>query len=532
MLGCSSRTSLRCLVHPATLASIGVLLLNDHVLKRAAPSLLTGKLSDLAGVFFFPFLLAALLSLIVDLWARPRPAVVGLAAIGLTGVWFALAKVSPMVNTATGELTSALLGLPVYIWLDPTDLVALVMLWPAWRLWQKESAHAKQAPPPRIAWVALAIAAMAAVASSPIQEEMVLRVVIDDHEIYALTNAVALVAREDPWDPKLWRTYRTTDNGRSWLVVPETPATMQESLENDPATLVSDPTNPSIKYRLSPEGVVEQSSDGGASWQLVWGVPAGRGKFMARFKQYTPRSWDPGFSYAPGPYDLAFTPDSSGTLIVAMGTEGVLVKDPSGDWVRYPVGRAMPAAAYTYDPLLWVSVLGPELFLSLLIGSLVLVALASYGLQPLLFEIELRQFRSDLRWVRRPAILVGILGGAVSLFLWAFSLLNFPMAVSSAVLFFALGSSLYWTWERALNTMGRPVLARQARRAWLVTMGLLLLAGTVPWILWAVGVVPWHWVAVVIATVSGMLIIAVGAARIHRYTRATPGADAQAGICS
>jgi hypothetical protein len=32
--------------------------------------------------------------------------------------------------------------------------------------------------------------------------------------------------------------------------------------------------------------------------------------------------------------------------------------------------------------------------------------------------------------------------------------------------------------------------------------------------------------------VSGMLIIAVGAVRIHRYTRATPGADAQAGVCS
>ncbi len=526
MLGPSSRTSLHCLVHPATLASIGVLLLNDHVLKRAVPSLLTGKLSDLAGVFFFPFVLAALLSLILEWWMRPRPAVVGLVAMSITGVWFAMAKVLPMVNTATGELASALIGLPVYIWLDPTDLLALVMLWPAWRLWQKESAHAKQAPPPRVACAALAIAAMAAVASSPIQDEMVLRVVVDDSEVYALTNAVALVAREAPWDAKLWRAYRTTDNGRSWLVVPETPASVQESLENDPATLVSDPTNPSIQYRLSPEGVVEQSRDAGASWQLAWGMPVGRGKFMARFKRYAPRSWAPGFSYAPGPYDLAFTPDGSGTLIVAMGTEGVLVKDPSGGWARYPVGRAMPAAAYTCDPLLWVSVLSPELFLSLLIGSLVLTALASYGLQPLLFEIELRHFRSDLRWARRPAILVGILGAAVSLILWAFSLLNFPMAVSSAVLFFALGSSLYWTWGRALSKMGQPAQARQARRAWLVTMGLLLLAGTVPWILWAAGVIPWHWVAAVVAAVSGMLTIAVGAARIHRYTRAAPGADA------
>jgi len=51
--------ALRCLRHPATLISISLLLFNDHVLKIAAPSPLTGKLSDFAGLFFFPFLLAA-----------------------------------------------------------------------------------------------------------------------------------------------------------------------------------------------------------------------------------------------------------------------------------------------------------------------------------------------------------------------------------------------------------------------------------------------------------------------------------------
>jgi hypothetical protein len=38
--------SFRSLKHPLTLASIGLLLLNDHVLKTATPSALTGKLSD------------------------------------------------------------------------------------------------------------------------------------------------------------------------------------------------------------------------------------------------------------------------------------------------------------------------------------------------------------------------------------------------------------------------------------------------------------------------------------------------------
>lgn len=58
----SLSTALRCFTHPLTLISLGVLLLNDHILKTLTPSWLTGKLSDFAGVFFFPFLLAALIA--------------------------------------------------------------------------------------------------------------------------------------------------------------------------------------------------------------------------------------------------------------------------------------------------------------------------------------------------------------------------------------------------------------------------------------------------------------------------------------
>ena len=39
-----------CLVHPAMLGALGVLVLNDHVLKHACPGFVTGKLSDFAGI--------------------------------------------------------------------------------------------------------------------------------------------------------------------------------------------------------------------------------------------------------------------------------------------------------------------------------------------------------------------------------------------------------------------------------------------------------------------------------------------------
>jgi hypothetical protein len=47
------------LLHPLSLLSIGVLLLNDHLLKQMMPGWITGKLSDIAGLVFFPLLLQA-----------------------------------------------------------------------------------------------------------------------------------------------------------------------------------------------------------------------------------------------------------------------------------------------------------------------------------------------------------------------------------------------------------------------------------------------------------------------------------------
>ncbi|HMA97224.1 MAG TPA: hypothetical protein VKP30_31280, partial [Polyangiaceae bacterium] len=48
------------LLHPASLLAITILLLNDHVLKAHYSSWLTEKLSDCAGLVFFPLLLATL----------------------------------------------------------------------------------------------------------------------------------------------------------------------------------------------------------------------------------------------------------------------------------------------------------------------------------------------------------------------------------------------------------------------------------------------------------------------------------------
>jgi hypothetical protein len=57
------RAAARALLSAPVLASVAVMLLNDHVLKHARllPPLITGKLSDFAFLFFAPIVLAFVL---------------------------------------------------------------------------------------------------------------------------------------------------------------------------------------------------------------------------------------------------------------------------------------------------------------------------------------------------------------------------------------------------------------------------------------------------------------------------------------
>jgi hypothetical protein len=90
-------------VHPITLLALGLLLLNDHVLKAAWPGPVTGKLSDLAGLIFFPLLMvsAAELALaLVSRWRRPGVGLLALA-VGVSGIGFALVKTVPAITEAS-----------------------------------------------------------------------------------------------------------------------------------------------------------------------------------------------------------------------------------------------------------------------------------------------------------------------------------------------------------------------------------------------------------------------------------------------
>jgi len=141
------------LAHPVPLAAVAALVLNDHVLKHAAwaPRLLSGKLSDAAGLFFFPILLLTLASV----GGSARRALPAVASAVATGTAFAAVKLSPPVNAWVSHAWGP-------IALDPTDLATL----PALALsvmWMTRRQLAGATPAPR--WLRAAAVLFTAAAS-------------------------------------------------------------------------------------------------------------------------------------------------------------------------------------------------------------------------------------------------------------------------------------------------------------------------------------------------------------------------------
>ena len=139
------------LLNPIPLAAIAVLLLNDHVLKDAFHNGLTGKLSDFAGLAFFPLVLQALWESVQTLlrraWHPSRRAL--LVSALATALFFAAVQVWPPATEfyrwCLGALQWPVHALragrlvvlsPVSVWPDPWDLMALpavaIAVWTGW----------------------------------------------------------------------------------------------------------------------------------------------------------------------------------------------------------------------------------------------------------------------------------------------------------------------------------------------------------------------------------------------------------------
>lgn len=150
------------LVRPWPLVGLAVLAVNDHVLKGSGllPGVVTGKLSDFAGLLFFPLLLVTLydLALAVVNAALRRQAVLAspttmqlVVACLATGAFFSAVQIHPSVADLYARATAFLSfwsdAPTAQVTMDPSDLAALPMIIVAFFLGQRSIARV---PPGRI----------------------------------------------------------------------------------------------------------------------------------------------------------------------------------------------------------------------------------------------------------------------------------------------------------------------------------------------------------------------------------------------
>jgi hypothetical protein len=481
-----------CFGRPTMWLAVGILLLNDHVLKIACPSWWTGKLSDFAGLLFFPFLVAAVLALVLDRVGLPSRWT-GRCAFFLAACWFSLAKTHPVVAAFSEEAWGGLVGGSVSFARDPTDLIALAALWPAWRCWSSTRScrlESTSVALRRRACVALGVATIASLASVPVEPYLIQRVVTYEGEVYAGSPAADDFERYDPESNK-------------WVDVEEIPDPLHDLLSRAPPLPVVScvPGDPSTCYRAAGTEVVEISRDGGRTWQVTWRMPAGRREFVSRFSQFKGERLDM------GPYDITVGNTGDGhRVVVAMGTEGVLMGSGDGRWERQRVSRAVPtpyASPYLY---VIVGTLEVETF----------VVLAGTLLTPTgLFAVAWRD-RTVLRlWILIAALLL-IWVGFCSVY--RLPVMGVGLFWGGCLIGMAMALGLLGVWLDRSQFRPQPRKARLAALWWSLVSTAFLLGG-VPLGCWAAGVIATYEIALLTAIVVTGLVLCLGSRRAVQLLR-------------
>ncbi|MET8306532.1 hypothetical protein [Micromonospora sp. NPDC005173] len=332
-------TALAWLCHPATLLALLVLVVNDHLLKPAFPGLLTGKLSDVAGLLLAPPLVAVLLTLLVPRLPARAAALAGLVAVG---AGFAVVKSSGYAADVASSAWSALAG-PSLVRADPTDLLTLPALALAWWSWTRARERPVRYRLARLVrlLVVVPLALVAVTATSPAYFPYALGVsLLDDRP------AISVGSGATSWPQRAadgqWAV--SDDGATTWRLATEAEQPRLSDLD-DPHRQACVPAEPRRCYRVVAGQLrVEQSDDAGVSWRAAWEVSDGRREELAR---RFPNPGDIQRHFASRELIVYPTVNGGHGVLVANGRDGFLRRLPDGEWRRDGfLGQEGPQGTY------------------------------------------------------------------------------------------------------------------------------------------------------------------------------------------
>ncbi|WP_433117738.1 hypothetical protein [Micromonospora sp. CA-246542] len=336
-------TTLAWLCHPTTLLALVLLVLNDRLWKAAFPGLVTGKLSDVAGLVLAPPLVAVLLTLLVPRLPARRAALVGLVAVG---AGFAVVKSSGYAAELASSAWTALAG-PSLVRADRTDLFALPALGLAWWSWIRARVRPVRHRTARLVrlLVVLPPAVLAVAATSMARYPYALGVT-------TLDGAPAIAAgmgSEGNWpDGPADGVWSVSDDGATTWRIPTEAEVQLLRAQDSPRRQACAPDEPRRCYRVVPGHLrVEQSDDAGVTWQIAWEVSDERREALAR-RYPSPDDVRRHFSSR----ELAVYPHSGGghEVLVANGRDGFLRRLSDGEWRRDGHLGPSDGSVYQSDP--------------------------------------------------------------------------------------------------------------------------------------------------------------------------------------
>jgi photosystem II stability/assembly factor-like uncharacterized protein len=155
------------LASPLGIASVALLIANDHVFKQVAPSAITDKLGDFAGLFFAPFVLLLVIGALPLRLSSRAELHFARGAYAVVAAMFVALKASAASAAVLVSLLTAVLGRQAFIVIDPTDLIALAVLPLSFVVWDRMRTESSAAPVFRVRHATIAAcAAFAMVATS------------------------------------------------------------------------------------------------------------------------------------------------------------------------------------------------------------------------------------------------------------------------------------------------------------------------------------------------------------------------------